>query len=191
MAPYGTDELALAGALSGEPVEVVKAETVDLEVPATAEIIIEGTVLPNVREDEGPFGEVSGYYTPSNPKPIIEVSAITHRKNPIYQAALTGMPTTENHVSQATAIGGDLLLAAEKRVPRRDRGAFPGRGHGGDDLRDRDEAGLRVRGAQCDRGHDRHAAQQDHDRRGRRRRYLPTWKKSGGRSPRERKRMKT
>ena len=64
MAPYGTDELALAGALRGEPVEVVKAETVDLEVPATAEIIIEGTVLPNVREEEGPFGEVSGYYTP-------------------------------------------------------------------------------------------------------------------------------
>ena len=73
MAPYGTDELALAGALRGEPVEVVKAETVDLEVPATAEIIIEGMVLPNVSEEEGPFGEVSGYYTPSNPKPMIEV----------------------------------------------------------------------------------------------------------------------
>ena len=68
MAPYGTDELALAGSLRGAPVEVVKAETVDLEVPATAEIIIEGTVLPNVREEEGPFGEVSGYYTPSNPE---------------------------------------------------------------------------------------------------------------------------
>ncbi len=98
MAPYGTDELALAGSLRGAPVELVKAETVDLEVPATAEIIIEGMVLPNVREDEGPFGEVSGYYTPSNPKPVIEVTAITHRKNPIYQAALTGMPTTENHI---------------------------------------------------------------------------------------------
>lgn len=97
-APYGTDEMELAGALRGQPVEVVKAETVDLEVPATAEIVIEGTVLPDVREEEGPFGEVTGYYTPATPKPVIEVSAITHRKNPIYQAALTGMPTTENHI---------------------------------------------------------------------------------------------
>jgi 4-hydroxy-3-polyprenylbenzoate decarboxylase/2,5-furandicarboxylate decarboxylase 1 len=51
-----------------------------------------------VREEEGPFGEVGGYYNPSSPKPVIEVTAITHRKNPIYQTALTGMPTTENHV---------------------------------------------------------------------------------------------
>ena len=142
MAPYGTDELALAGSLRGAPVEVVKAETVDLEVPATAEIIIEGMVLPNVREEEGPFGEVSGYYTPSNPKPVIEVSAITHRRNPIYQAALTGMPTTENHILKQLPLEGELLLAAQERIPRRHRGAFPGRGHGGDDLRDRDEAGV-------------------------------------------------
>ena len=57
-APYGVDELVLAGGLRGEAVEVVRAETVDLDVPATAEIIIEGRVLPHVREQEGPFGEV-------------------------------------------------------------------------------------------------------------------------------------
>ena len=117
MAPYGTDELALAGALRGEAVEVVKAETVDLEVPATAEIIIEGTVLPNVREVEGPFGEVSGYYTPSNAKPIIEVSAITHRKNPIYQAALTGMPTTENHVLKQLPLEATFYWMLKKEFP--------------------------------------------------------------------------
>ncbi|HLC27541.1 MAG TPA: UbiD family decarboxylase, partial [bacterium] len=49
------------------------------------------------REMEGPFGEVSGYYTPASPKPVIEVTAITHRQNPIFQAALTGKPSTENH----------------------------------------------------------------------------------------------
>jgi 2,5-furandicarboxylate decarboxylase 1 len=117
MAPYGTDEMALAGALRGEPVEVVKAETVDLEVPASAEIIIEGTVLPNVREEEGPFGEVSGYYTPANPKPVIEVSAITHRRNPIFQAALTGMPTTENHILKQLPLEATFYWMLKKEFP--------------------------------------------------------------------------
>ena len=117
MAPYGTDEMALAGALRGDPVEVVKAETVDLEVPASAEIIIEGTVLPNVREEEGPFGEVSGYYTPANPKPVIEVSAITHRRNPIFQAALTGMPTTENHILKQLPLEATFYWMLKKEFP--------------------------------------------------------------------------
>jgi len=128
MAPYGTDELALAGALRGEAVEVVKAETIDLEVPATAEIIIEGTVLPNVREVEGPFGEVSGYYTPSNAKPIIEVSAITHRKNPIYQAALTGMPTTENHVLKQLPLEATFYWMLKKEFPGVKAVHFPAAG---------------------------------------------------------------
>src|SRR6266480_3931080 len=124
----GTDQLALAGALRGEPVEVVKAETVDLEVPATAEIIIEGTVLPNVREVEGPFGEVSGYYTPANAKPIIEVSAITHRKNPIYQAALTGMPTTENHVLKQLPLEATFYWELKKEFPGVTAVHFPAAG---------------------------------------------------------------
>lgn len=97
-APYGADEVAVAGGLRGAPVELVKAETSDLEVPATAEIVIEGIILPNVRETEGPFGEYAGYYNPPKPKPVIEVTAVTHRQNPIFLAGLTGMPTTENHI---------------------------------------------------------------------------------------------
>jgi 4-hydroxy-3-polyprenylbenzoate decarboxylase/2,5-furandicarboxylate decarboxylase 1 len=128
MAPYGTDELALAGALRGAPVEVVKAETVDLEVPATAEIVIEGTVLPNVREEEGPFGEVSGYYTPSNPKPIIEISAITHRRDAIYQAALTGMPTTENHVLKQLPLEASFYWQLKKEFPGVTAVHFPAAG---------------------------------------------------------------
>ena len=128
MAPYGTDELALAGSLRGAPVEVVKAETVDLEVPATAEIIIEGMVLPNVREEEGPFGEVSGYYTPSNPKPVIEVSAITHRRNPIYQAALTGMPTTENHILKQLPLEATYYWQLKKEFPGVTAVHFPAAG---------------------------------------------------------------
>ncbi len=128
MAPYGTDELALAGSLRGAPVEVVKAETVDLEVPATAEIIIEGMVLPNVREEEGPFGEVSGYYTPSTPKPVIEVTAITHRKNPIYQAALTGMPTTENHILKQLPLEATYYWQLKKEFPGVTAVHFPAAG---------------------------------------------------------------
>jgi 2,5-furandicarboxylate decarboxylase 1 len=128
MAPYGTDELALAGSLRGAPVELVKAETVDLEVPATAEIIIEGMVLPNVREDEGPFGEVSGYYTPSIPKPVIEVSAITHRRNPIYQAALTGMPTTENHILKQLPLEASYYWQLKKEFPGVTAVHFPAAG---------------------------------------------------------------
>lgn len=128
MAPYGTDEMELAGALRGEPVEVVKAETVDLEVPATAEIVIEGTVLPNVREEEGPFGEVSGYYTPANPKPVIEVSAVTHRTNPIFQAALTGMPTTENHILKQLPLEATFYWKLKKEFPGVTAVHFPAAG---------------------------------------------------------------
>ncbi len=127
-APYGTDEMDLAGALRGEAVEVVKGETVDLEVPATAEIVIEGTILPNVREEEGPFGEVSGYYTPSFPKPVIEVSAITHRKNPIYQAALTGMPTTENHVLKQIPMEATYYWELKRQHPGVTAVHFPSAG---------------------------------------------------------------
>jgi UbiD family decarboxylase len=127
-APYGTDEMELAGALRGEAVDVVMAETVDLEVPATAEIVIEGTILPNVREVEGPFGEVSGYYTPANPKPVIEVSAITHRRNPIYQAALTGMPTTENHVLKQIPLEATYYWELRRQHPGVTAVHFPSAG---------------------------------------------------------------
>lgn len=97
-APYGVDELGLAGALRGDPVDVVKCKTVDVEVPASAEIVIEGRVPLGVREEEGPFGEFTGYYTPASPKPVVEVTAITHRRKPVYQAVLCGLPTTETHL---------------------------------------------------------------------------------------------
>jgi UbiD family decarboxylase len=96
-APYGVDELEIAGGLRGKPVEVVKCETVDLEVPATSEIVIEGRLLATRRESQGPFGEYSGYYGAITVDPVMEVTAITHRKNPIFHAGLTGMPMTENH----------------------------------------------------------------------------------------------
>lgn len=127
-APYGVDELTLAGALQGGPVEVVKCETVDLEVPANAEIIIEGRILPGVRETEGPFGEYTGYYTPAYPKPVMEVTAITHRKNPIFLAMLTGEPTTENHVLKMIPMEASCFALLKSRFPGVKAVHFPGAG---------------------------------------------------------------
>jgi 2,5-furandicarboxylate decarboxylase 1 len=116
-APYGVDEVALAGGLRGAPVEMVKAKTSDLEVPATAEIVIEGMTLPNVREMEGPFGEYPGYYNPAIQKPVIQVTAITHRRNPIFFAGLTGMPTTENHILKQICLEPMLLWDLRQKFP--------------------------------------------------------------------------
>jgi UbiD family decarboxylase len=95
--PLGTDELGIAGGMRGEPVEMVKCKTIDVEVPATAEIVIEGRTIPGRREGDGPFGEYPGTYSMVRQAPVVEVTAITMRKDAIYQNVLTGMPMTENH----------------------------------------------------------------------------------------------
>lgn len=79
------DKVAIASSLLGGPLKLTKCETSDVDIPAHAEVVIEGKVLPKVREPEGPFGETSGYYFGDNSH-VIEVTAITHRKNPILQA---------------------------------------------------------------------------------------------------------
>ncbi len=94
--PYGVDELAAAGGIRGEPVDVVRCLTVDLEVPATAEIVVEGKVPFQAREQEGPFGEYAGYMGDGGIHPVFEVTCITHRHNPIYQAFLSQMPPSES-----------------------------------------------------------------------------------------------
>lgn len=95
LTPLGQDELCIASALYGEPMELVKCETVDIEVPAHAEIILEGVILPNVRELEGPFGEYPKYYGPSNKREYIEITCMTTRKDPIFQ---TIVPATDEHL---------------------------------------------------------------------------------------------
>ncbi|PLS16027.1 UbiD family decarboxylase [Bacillus sp. M6-12] len=81
---FGIDELEISSALRGEPLEVVRCETVDIDVPAYAEIVLEGNILPHVREPEGPFGEFPKYYGPRSDKEVIEITAVTHRNNPIF-----------------------------------------------------------------------------------------------------------
>lgn len=94
--PPEIDEYLFAGFLRKEPVELVKAITVDLEVPAQAEIIIEGYVEVGERREEGPFGDHTGYYSLPEPYPFMHVTAITHRKNPIYLTTIVGKPPMED-----------------------------------------------------------------------------------------------
>jgi len=83
-APTGVDKLSIAGGFYGEPVELVKCSQVDLEVPASAEFVLEGHIVPGRREKEGPFGESTGCYLTYN-NPVIEIGALMHREKPIYQ----------------------------------------------------------------------------------------------------------
>ena len=111
-APFGVDELEVAGALLGEPVELTKCETIDLEAPAHAEIVLECELPPRIREDEGPFSEFTGYYPSSEEKkPVAIVKAITMRKDAIYKAVQSGALTESifyNGLPMAVAIFRDL-----------------------------------------------------------------------------------
>jgi 2,5-furandicarboxylate decarboxylase 1 len=88
--PLDHDELEIAGALQGRPLPVVKCVTSEVRVPAEAEIIIEGRILPGVREPEGPFGEFPQYYGPRANREVMEVVAVTHRKDAIFHTIVGG-----------------------------------------------------------------------------------------------------
>jgi 2,5-furandicarboxylate decarboxylase 1 len=90
------DELAFAGGLRGAPLELVKCETIDVEVPANAEVVLEAVVMPGVRKSDGPYGEFPGTYGASPAAPVVKVQAITRRKDPIYLDVMTGFPNTDN-----------------------------------------------------------------------------------------------
>lgn len=94
--PPNIDEYLLAGYLRGTPVEFVDCVSQPLEVPAHAEIVIEGYVDPNEHRPEGPFGDHTGYYTPVEPFPVFHVTAITHRENPVYPTTIVGIPPMED-----------------------------------------------------------------------------------------------
>lgn len=94
--PYGLDELSLAGGIAGEPIEVVRCKTVDLEVPATAEIVIEGILPTDFMEPEGPFGEAHGYMAVRSWGPCFIAQCITHRKNPIWVSFLSQFTPSES-----------------------------------------------------------------------------------------------
>ncbi|MFQ5915866.1 MAG: UbiD family decarboxylase [Nitrospinota bacterium] len=114
-AAWDEDECELVGGLLGEPLELVKCETVDLEVPAQAEIVIEGRLLPEVRSREGPFGEYSGYYGQEVDVPEVEVTAVTRRADAIYEDCATG--ASEHVLLAAAPLEGSLLRQLRTVAP--------------------------------------------------------------------------
>jgi len=101
--PRDIDEMVFAGFLRHKSVEMVKCKTVDLEVPATAEIVLEGYVLTDEKRREGPFGDHTGYYSLADDYPVFHITAITHRKDPIYAATVVGKPPMEDcYLAKAT-----------------------------------------------------------------------------------------
>jgi 2,5-furandicarboxylate decarboxylase 1 len=116
IAPIDRDELEIAGALHGKPLPVVKCLTSDVRVPADAEIVIEGRLLPKVREPEGPFGEFPKYYSAKENREVIQVDAVTHRKSPVFH---TIVPAEMEHLLLGAIPREATILAHLQRT-------FPG-----------------------------------------------------------------
>lgn len=108
--PHNESEVDTAGGIRGEPIELVKCETVDLMVPATAEIVLEGEIHPEDMEIEGPFGEFLGYMGGARePRYVIRIKAITHRNNPILTTGSEGLPASSTHVIHSVTKPGEFL----------------------------------------------------------------------------------
>lgn len=103
-------EYDFAGAVRGRPIEVVQGETVDLPIPATAEIVIEGFVDPETFMDEGPFGEYTGYYSGvgTDKRNFAQVTCVTYRSNPIFWGTTVGRAVTDTHMTMALTYGATL-----------------------------------------------------------------------------------
>ncbi len=116
--PPGVSEADIVGGIRGEPIELIKCETISLEVPATAEIVIEGEISPGDVKNEGPFGEFTGYMsTKIMPREVIRVKAITHRNNPILTTCCPGIPTDDNAIFSLTKAAEILDALRAQRKP--------------------------------------------------------------------------
>ncbi|MGH9604401.1 MAG: UbiD family decarboxylase [Terracidiphilus sp.] len=115
-APPEVEEFLIAGFLRGKPVEIVKCETVDLEVPAHAEIVLEGYVELGELRAEGPFGDHTGFYTLLDDYPVFHLTCITHRRDPIYAATIVGKPPMED-AWMGKAVERIFLPAMKMTIP--------------------------------------------------------------------------
>jgi 4-hydroxy-3-polyprenylbenzoate decarboxylase len=115
-APPEVEEYLIAGFLRGKSVEIVQCETVDLQVPAHAEIILEGYVELGELRAEGPFGDHTGFYTLTDEYPVFHLTCITHRKNPIYAATIVGKPPMED-AWMGKAVERIFLPAMKMQIP--------------------------------------------------------------------------
>lgn len=116
-AAYGVDEFEIAGGLRGAPLQLTRCHSIDVAVPAAAEMVIEGRIVPDEMVSDGPFGEYPGTYSSAKPAPVLEVTAITMRRGGMYQNTLTGMPMTENHWMMQPAAAAAVYREAYKVAP--------------------------------------------------------------------------
>jgi 2,5-furandicarboxylate decarboxylase 1 len=126
--PDDTNDFEVAGGLRGAPVELVQCKTMDLQVPARAEFVIEFEVDFTQEVLEGPLGEYTGYYTPASQKPIARVLAITHRNDACFQCLLTGVPPTENHTLKQLPFEASFFAMMRHQFPTLERVAIPSSG---------------------------------------------------------------
>jgi 2,5-furandicarboxylate decarboxylase 1 len=123
--PDHTNDWSLAGGLRGEPVELVKCKTIDLEVPATAEVVFELKVNTQEEFMEGPMGEYTGYYTLASLKPTARVAAMTHRDKPLFLGLLTGKPVNEVHILKQIPFEVSFYDFMKQQFPSVRRVAIP------------------------------------------------------------------
>jgi 4-hydroxy-3-polyprenylbenzoate decarboxylase len=124
--PHGVEEYAVAGALLGEPIDLVKCLTVDLLVPAYAEIVLEGRILVDCLEPEAPFGEYTGYMGGRVFNCVFEITAVTHRRKPVFCALMSQMPPSESSKMKEIAQNNNYLyyLRNDCNLPQVKRVAF-------------------------------------------------------------------
>jgi 4-hydroxy-3-polyprenylbenzoate decarboxylase len=114
--PPSIDEMLFAGFLRKKSVEMVKCKTIDVQVPAGSEIVLEGVVNPNERRTEGPFGDHTGYYSLEDDYPVLHVKCITHRQNPVYPSTIVGIPPMEDG-AMGTAVERIFLPLVQLTLP--------------------------------------------------------------------------
>ena len=114
--PPDMDEIAVSGVVSNSAVKMVKCKTIDLEVPANSEVVLEGYVIPGELKEEGPFGDHTGYYSLEDDYPVFHLTAITHKKDPIYPATVVGRPPSEDYF-MGKAVERLMLPALQLTLP--------------------------------------------------------------------------
>ena len=107
--PQGSDEMAIAGGIAGEPIEVVKCETIDVEVPASSEIVLEGEIPTDYKEPDPACGENTGYMIINESVYAFKIKCITHRKNPIWHNIISQFPPSESNVLRGVGVEGLMM----------------------------------------------------------------------------------
>lgn len=119
--PHDVDKFSVAGGIMGEPIDLVECETIDIEVPASAEMVIEAVIRPDEQVPEAPFGEFPGCYSGKRTTPVVDVTGIMRREDAMYHTVLTGLPPTENNLMNWLPRSATVKQDAERAVPAVDQ----------------------------------------------------------------------